>query len=81
MEAFNIGAMFGAASARNARTLHTEIIDAAEVEDDLLDIMAKMWGQDEMLLKIMFQEFSISDIREGWTSGFLDIVFPLRHYA
>lgn len=81
LRAHDIGMMFGRQSASSAKVAYTEIIKEAEVESDLLDIMGMYWQHDRLLVASMFPELDPIVVREGWGDGFLDIVFPLRHYA
>lgn len=81
MKAHDVGVMFGSQSAKSAFHYYTEKMGAAETEEDLLEMMELFWSHDELLIRGMFSEFPLSRIKEGWTQGFLDTVYPLRHLA
>jgi len=81
LRAHDIGMMFGRQSASSAKTAYTEILKEAEIESDLLEIMTMYWQHDKLLVASMFPELDPVVVREGWSNGFLDFVFPLRHYA
>ena len=81
LRAQDIGMMFGRQSASSAKSTYSDIINEAEVEDDLLDVMSMYWQHDRLLVASMFPELDPVVVREGWGNGFLDYVFPLRHYA
>lgn len=79
LRAQDIGIMFGQQSASSAKYTYSDIINNAEVEDDLLDIMSMYWKHDRILMISMFPKLNQMVVREGWGSGFLDTIFPLRH--
>ena len=81
MKAHDVGAMFGSQAAKSAFHQYAEKMNAAETEEDLLETMGLFWSNDELLIRGMFKEFPISMVKEGWTQGFLDTVYPLRHLA
>ena len=64
-----------------AKNEHPKLIKEAEVEEDLLEIMLTYWKREELVMKLFFQTEGMSVFKEGWTEGFFDIIFPLRHYA
>jgi len=78
---FDMGKLFGQQSAALAKVTYAIIINGAEVESDLLDIMSLYWQCDKLLVASMFSEFDALIVGEGWREGFLDYVFPLRYYA
>lgn len=81
LRAHEIGMMFGKQSASSSKNAYREIVKSAEVESDLLDIMSMYWQHDKLLIASMFSELDPIIVREGWSNGFLDCIFPLRHYA
>tara|TARA_R110000824_G_scaffold271624_4_gene460116 strand:+ start:2733 stop:3002 length:270 start_codon:yes stop_codon:yes gene_type:complete len=79
LKAYDIGIMFGCQAAKSAFHYYTEKIESAEVEDDLLETMSIFWSHDELVLRAMFDAYPLPSIREGWTEGFFNTIFPLRH--
>ena len=75
-----IGNIFGIASANTARVSHSEILENAETEEDLFEIMRTCWQIDEYTLLFLFINLPMESVQEGWEGGFLDSIFPLRLY-
>ena len=80
-QAYEVGHRWGIEAATYAKINYPEIINNAEVESDLLEIMGDFWNDFESKILIEMSDLSTINIREGWSDGFLDIVFPLRHMA
>jgi len=81
MKAHDVGVKFGIQAAQSAFQYYTEKMNAAETEEDLIEMMGLFWSHDELLIRGMFSEYPLSNVRDGWTQGFLDTVYPLRHLA
>ena len=80
-QAYEVGHRWGIEAATYAKINYPEIINDAEVESDLLEIMGDFWNDFESKILIEMSDLSSTNIREGWSDGFLDMVFPLRHMA
>lgn len=80
-EAYDLGVSFGIKAAKSSFHYYTEKMQGAEVEEDVLEIMSIYWRHDELLLSSMFSPQDMSVVRDGWTDGFLNTVFPLRHWC
>ena len=80
-QAYNVGHGWGVEGAMYAKLNYPEIINIAEVESDLLEIMDDFWNTFESQIMIVMTDLPSANIQEGWSDGFLDIVFPLRHLA
>lgn len=78
-EAYDLGVTFGIKAAKGSYHYYAEKMQSAEVEDDVLEIMSIYWKHDELLLSSMFAIEQMDLVRKGWTHGFLNTVFPLRH--
>ena len=81
LRAQDIGMMFGRQTASSAKSAYGDIINGAEVEADLMDVMSMYWRHDKLLVAAMFPHLNPVLVKDGWDDGFLDYVFPLRHYA
>ena len=78
-EAYDLGVSFGIKAAKSSYHYYAEKMKDVEVESDLLEIMSIYWKHDELLLSAMFSLLDLPTVRQGWTDGFMNTVFPLRH--
>jgi len=78
-QAYKLGHKWGIEAATYAKINYPEVINNAEVETDLLEIMSDFWKDFESKILIEMSDFPTINIREGWSDGFLDTVFPLRY--
>jgi len=79
---YALGMQFGKESANYAFVAYPDVVKNAEVEMDLIEIMAELWIQAEPLIAtICGNEKDMKIVRKGWSNGFLDGIFPLRHYT
>jgi hypothetical protein len=81
LEATIIGNIFGVASANTAIITYPQIIESAEIEEDVFEIMANYWQIDQNTLNFLFTHLPMESVKEGWEGGFLDTIFPLRQYV
>jgi hypothetical protein len=77
--AYKVGHRWGLEAATYAKLNYPEVINNAEVESDLSEIMGDFWNDFEKEILVGMPDFPSSSIQDGWSDGFLDIVFPLRH--
>ena len=80
-QAYKVGHKWGIEGATYAKLNYPKTINDAEVESDLLEIMGDFWNNFEQQISIEMAGLPMANIKEGWSDGFLDIVFPLRHMA
>jgi len=79
----------GKLSVKTAKEPQKTIIEEAQLEEDLLELMAELWGKIESRYETYLYGAERTDednqilnrFREFWANGFLDEVFPLRALA
>ena len=82
---YRMGHVRGRLSAKQAKKVYPEKLGSAEVEEDVLPYMVQYWGvfEDEFTASLRNYNLDASDpafkaMRNGWSNGFLDEIFPLR---
>ena len=78
---YDTGVSFGIKAAKSSFQYYTEKMQKAETEEDVLEVMSIYWKHDELLLCSMFPIENLNLVRNGWSHGFLNTVFPLRHWC
>ncbi len=79
----------GKLTVRTAKEPQRSIIKEAQLEEDLLEIMAELWDKIETRYETYLygaektdeDNQTLTHFREFWANGFLDEVFPLRALA
>jgi len=79
----------GKLTVRTVKGTQRSIIEEAQIEEDLLELMAQLWGKIEARYEVYLYGAERTDednetlnlFREFWANGFLDEVFPLRALA
>ena len=80
-EVYDLGVSFGIKAAQSSVDYYKERMESVEVEEDVLEIMSIYWKHDELLLSNMFPLEQLNMLRRGWSDGFLNTIFPLRHWC
>jgi len=79
ISAFDLGTIFGYSAGIASKTDYSDIIKAAEVELDLMDVMLYYWENDVVLIRMIFPQQGVEDFKKGWEEAFYNTIFPLRH--
>ena len=79
--AYKVGVKLGKKAYLKNKLFYQDIYETLETEDDALEVMLNCWLAEELMINLFYNDLDITDLREGWTNGFLDSLFPMRKYC
>tara|TARA_R110000824_G_scaffold17706_3_gene71306 strand:+ start:2480 stop:2734 length:255 start_codon:yes stop_codon:yes gene_type:complete len=79
--AYEFGVKLGKKAYLKNKFFYQDIYETLETEDDALEVMLNCWLAEELMIYLFYSDLDITALREGWSNGFLDSLFPLREYC
>ena len=79
--AFELGIRLGKKAYMNNKIFYKDVYNTLETEDDASEVMLNCWLAEELMINMFYGDLDFTSMRNGWSKGFLDSLFPMRKFC